>query len=227
MFDAIAARYDLLNHLLSAGMDRQWRRRAIAALQLRGHEMLLDLCAGTADLALAATDSSPSARRVIAIDFSGEMLRIARNKLAARPIELVRGDATRIPLASGTVDAVTIGFGIRNVERPLEACREIARVLGPNGKLVILEFSLPRSTLLRSLYLWYFRHLLPIIGRTISRHKTAYSYLPESVEAFPSPEEFSRQLRQSGFGTVNAVPMTFGVVYMFVAVKGTHADRVI
>jgi demethylmenaquinone methyltransferase/2-methoxy-6-polyprenyl-1,4-benzoquinol methylase len=223
MFDAIAARYDLLNHLLSAGLDRQWRRRAIAALRLSGREVLLDLCTGTGDLALAATDSTePSrhARRVIGIDFSGEMLRIAQRKAGARAIDLLRGDATRIPLAASSVDAVTIGFGIRNVERPLEACREIARVLRPDGTLVILEFSLPRSAMLRSFYLSYFRRVLPIIGRVISRHKTAYSYLPESVEAFPSPEEFSRQLRESGFGTVNAVPLTFGVVYMFVAVKG-------
>lgn len=230
MFDAIAARYDLLNHLLSAGLDRQWRRRAIAALRLSGRETLLDLCTGTGDLALAATegsDASRNARRVIGIDFSGEMLRMAQRKTGARPIDLLRGDATRIPLAANSVDAVTIGFGIRNVERPLEACREIVRVLRPNGTLVILEFSLPRSAMLRSFYLSYFRRVLPIIGRAISRHKTAYRYLPESVEAFPPPEEFSRQLRESGFGTVNAVPLTFGVVYMFVAVKDQRADRVV
>jgi demethylmenaquinone methyltransferase/2-methoxy-6-polyprenyl-1,4-benzoquinol methylase len=230
MFDAIAARYDLLNHLLSAGLDRQWRRRASAALRLTGRETVLDLCTGTGDLALVATESTePSgrARRVIGIDFSGEMLRIAHRKKGTRPIVLLRGDATRIPLAASSVDAVTIGFGIRNVERPLDACQEIARVLRPRGTLVILEFSLPRSAVLRSFYLSYFRRVLPLIGRVISRHKTAYSYLPESVEAFPSPEEFSRQLRESGFGTVNAVPLTFGVVYMFVAVKGERPSRVL
>jgi demethylmenaquinone methyltransferase/2-methoxy-6-polyprenyl-1,4-benzoquinol methylase len=230
MFDAIAARYDLLNHLLSAGLDRRWRRRAIAALRLSGRETVLDLCTGTGDLALAATEGSATsgrARRVVGIDFSGEMLRIAQRKADARPIYLLRGDATRIPLGDRRVDAVTIGFGIRNVERPLEACREIARVLRPNGILVILEFSLPRSPVLRSFYLSYFRRVLPLIGRAISRHKTAYSYLPESVEAFPSPEEFSQQLRDSGFGTVNAVPLTFGVVYMFVAVKSEGSGRVV
>jgi demethylmenaquinone methyltransferase/2-methoxy-6-polyprenyl-1,4-benzoquinol methylase len=230
MFDAIAARYDLLNHLLSAGLDRQWRRRAIATLQLSGRETLLDLCTGTGDLALAATEggeASHRARRVVGIDFSGEMLRIAQRKAGARPINLLRGDAARIPLAGGSVDAVTIGFGIRNVERPLEACREIARVLKPNGRLVILEFSLPKSTVLRSFYLSYFRRVLPLIGRVISRHTTAYRYLPQSVEAFPSPEDFSRQLRDSGFGTVDAVPLTFGVVYMFVAAKGERPGRVV
>ena len=125
------------------------------------------------------------------------------------------------------VDAVTIGFGIRNVEEPASACREIARVLRPGGTLVILEFSLPRSAALRNFYLWYFRKVLPLIGRLVSKHPSAYTYLPESVEAFPSPEEFSQQLRNAGFGTVRAVPLTFGVVYMFVAVKDAPATRVL
>ena len=190
MFDAIAARYDLLNHLLSAGLDRRWRRRAIAELGLRGHETVLDLCTGTADLALEATGGLTHARRVVGIDFSSEMLRLGRAKV---------------------------------VERPLDACRELVRVLRPNGTLVILEFSLPRTVVLRSFYLWYFRHVLPLIGRAISNHRNAYTYLPASVEAFPSPEEFSRQLRRSGFGTVRAIPLTFGVVYLFVAVKDATA----
>jgi demethylmenaquinone methyltransferase/2-methoxy-6-polyprenyl-1,4-benzoquinol methylase len=228
MFDAIAARYDLLNHLLSAGLDRQWRRRAVAALHLSGREIVLDLCTGTADLALAAVDTSPKARGVVGVDFSAEMLRVGERKVRGRrDIQLVRGDATHIPLAEGAVDGVTIGFGIRNVVRPLDALREIVRVLTPNGRLVILEFSLPRWKVVRSFYLWYFRRVLPTIGRLISRHKTAYSYLPQSVETFPSPEMFSQQLRQSGFGTVDAVPLTFGIVYMFVAIKGEPADRVV
>ena len=224
MFDAIAASYDLLNHLLSAGRDRHWRRRAVAALQLSGRETVLDLCTGTADLALAA--GGGRAHRVIGIDFSGEMLRIGRHKVSRvgspKPaaIDLIRGDATRIPLADATVDAVTIGFGIRNVEQPFVACREIARVLRQNGKLVILEFSLPRSPVLRSFYLWYFRHVLPLIGHAISGHASAYTYLPESVQAFPSPGEFLQQLRGAGFGTARAIPLTFGIVHMFVAEKG-------
>ena len=227
MFDAIATRYDFLNHLLSAGLDRQWRKRAIRELDLTGRETVLDLCTGTADLALEASASPHTPRRIVGIDFSGEMLRIGKTKTAGQPIYLVRGDATQIPLASGTVDAVTIGFGIRNVEHPIAACREIVRVLKPSGTLVILEFSLPRTALLRYGYLWYFRYVLPLVGRVISRHPSAYTYLPESVEAFPSPEEFVGQLRQSGFGTVRAVSLTFGVVYMFVAMKHGAATRVI
>ncbi|HKY21944.1 MAG TPA: bifunctional demethylmenaquinone methyltransferase/2-methoxy-6-polyprenyl-1,4-benzoquinol methylase UbiE [Vicinamibacterales bacterium] len=226
MFDAIAGRYDLLNHLLSVGLDKQWRKRAVTALQLTGRETVLDLCTGTADLALAAMSAAQPARRVIGIDFSAAMLQIGKDKVRrAGPIGpagvvLIRGDATHIPLNDATVDAVTIGFGIRNVEQPMEACREIVRVLRPGGRLVILEFSLPRSTVLRNFYLWYFRRVLPLIGRLISKHPSAYTYLPESVEAFPSAEAFADQLRSAGFGTVRAIPMTFGVVYMFVALKG-------
>ena len=232
MFDAIADRYDFLNHLLSAGLDKKWRKRAVDALQLTGRETVLDLCTGTADLALAATSGQRRARRVVGVDFSAAMLHIGKTKIdgagaSAPAIDLIRGDATRIPLGDATVDATTIGFGIRNVEQPAMACREIARVLRPGGTLVILEFSLPRSSALRSFYLWYFRKILPLIGRVISKHPSAYNYLPESVEAFPSPDAFSQQLQDAGFGTVRAVSLTFGIVYMFVAIKGPRGDRVL
>lgn len=229
MFDAIAERYDFLNHLLSAGLDTRWRRQAVEVLQLTGRETVLDLCTGTADLALAATSGARRARRVVGIDFSAAMLKIGKAKIGGRHtgIDLIRGDAACIPLRDDAVDATTIGFGIRNVEQPAAACREIARVLRPGGTLVILEFSLPRSSALRNFYLWYFRKVLPLIGRAVSKHPSAYRYLPESVEAFPSPEAFSQQLRDAGFGTVRAVPLTFGIVYMFVALKDRRVDRVL
>ena len=206
MFDAIAERYDFLNHLLSAGLDKRWRRQAIDVLQLTGRETVLDLCTGTADLALAAMSAQPRARRVVGVDFSAAMLQIGKTKIggagaSAPAIRLIRGDAMRIPLRDGTADAATIGFGIRNVEQPNSACREIARVLRPGGTLVILEFSLPRSPALRNFYLWYFRKILPLIGRVVSKHPSAYTYLPESVEAFPSPEEFAQH-----FGTQALAP---------------------
>src|SRR5688572_14703421 len=237
MFDAIAERYDFLNHLLSAGLDKRWRKQAIDALQLTGRETILDLCTGTADLALAATSGERRAKRVVGIDFSAAMLQIGHDKVrragpigpavTAPAVTLIRGDAMRIPLRDASVDATTIGFGIRNVEQPAVACQEIARVLRPAGTLVILEFSLPRSSVLRNFYLWYFRSILPLIGRLVSKHPSAYTYLPASVEAFPSPEEFCQQLRDAGFGTVRAVPLTFGIVYMFVAVKDPRGDRVL
>ena len=234
MFDSIAERYDFLNHLLSAGLDKRWRRQAIDVLELTGREMVLDLCTGTADLALAAATGERRAKQVIGIDFSAAMLQIGKEKVRrpgpegpGAPITLIRGDAMRIPLRDETVDATTIGFGIRNVEQPAAAWREIARVLRSGGTLVILEFSLPRAAALRSFYLWYFRKILPLVGRLISKHPSAYTYLPESVEAFPSPDAFVQQLRDAGFGTVRAVSLTFGVVYMFVAQKGPREARVL
>ncbi len=218
MFDAIASRYDLLNHLLSAGIDRYWRMRAIRSLGLTGTETVLDLCTGTADLAMAAARPG-RARHVLGIDFAGAMLRIGHEKVARAgldgAIRLVQGDAMVLPLADGSVDAVTIAFGIRNVADPLAACRDIRRVLRPGGRLAILEFGLPPARPVRALYLWYFRHVLPRIGRLVSRHSSAYTYLPASVGSFPAPAEFARLLETAGFTQVRANPLTLGIVYLY------------
>ncbi len=223
MFDAIAARYDLLNHVLSAGIDRRWRKRAIRSLGLTGCERLLDLCTGTADVALAAVQARPGARTVVGIDFAGAMLRLGLDKVRRAGVErrilLARGDATRVPLGTASVDAVTIAFGIRNVEDPRAACAEIARVLTTGGRLAILEFAVPTLPGLRQAYLWYFHHVLPRIGALVSRHDAAYTYLPDSVSAFATPDEFMTILRQAGFRDVAAVPLSFGVVYLYTARK--------
>ena len=222
MFDAIAPRYDLLNHLLSAGMDRRWRDRAVEALALPPGTRILDVCTGTGDLAIAAPRLVAPVS-VIAIDFSGEMLRLAQGKLRnlqlERTVRLVRADATRVPLPAACCDAATIGFGIRNVAEPERALSELARVLRPGGRLAILEFGHPRIPGIRTLYTWYFRYLLPLVGRTISKHKSAYSYLPQSVSAFPNPRAFAETMAKVGFEQVRAIPMTFGIVYLFVAEK--------
>jgi demethylmenaquinone methyltransferase/2-methoxy-6-polyprenyl-1,4-benzoquinol methylase len=224
MFDAIADRYDFLNHVLSAGIDRWWRRRAIQALSLSGGECVLDLCTGTADLAIAARTAVPGAARVIGVDFADAMLVVGRAKLLHQRLDgtvtLVRGDATRIPLADRSVDAVTIAFGIRNVDRPDAACAEIVRVLRPGGALAILEFAVPTTPLVRAGYLAYFRYVLPRIGGLISRHRSAYAYLPASVDAFDSPDQFVKVLRQSGLTGVRAVPLTFGIVFLYTARRG-------
>jgi demethylmenaquinone methyltransferase / 2-methoxy-6-polyprenyl-1,4-benzoquinol methylase len=222
MFDAIAPRYDLLNRVLSAGLDRRWRDRAVDALELANGARVLDLCTGTADLAIATVRRVPEAS-VVGVDFAGAMLRLGLGKVATlgldRSIRLVRGDATRIPVASASCDATTIAFGIRNVAEPERALAEIARVLRPNGRLAILEFGQPAIPGLRSLYSWYFRYVLPAIGRLVSRHTSAYSYLPASVGTFPSPAAFSGIIAAQGFSNVRAVPLTFGIVYLYVAQK--------
>jgi demethylmenaquinone methyltransferase / 2-methoxy-6-polyprenyl-1,4-benzoquinol methylase len=219
MFDAIAPRYDLLNHLLSAGIDKRWRKRAIASLGLTGRETLIDVCTGTADVALEAT----GAARVVGVDFAGAMLTLGLRKVHAanqsRRIGLIRGDAMRLPAGDRSADAATVAFGIRNVQRPEVACTEMARVLRAGGRLAILEFGVPRIPGVSSMYLWYFRRVLPLIGRMISGHTGAYSYLPASVGTFPPPAEFMTMLRQAGFTDVRAVPLTFGIVYLYTAVK--------
>jgi demethylmenaquinone methyltransferase/2-methoxy-6-polyprenyl-1,4-benzoquinol methylase len=221
MFDAIAGQYDFLNHLLSAGIDRRWRRKAIASLGLTGRERVLDLCTGTGDLALAAIDARPGAARVVGVDFAAAMLRIGLEKTRTRGLEsrvaLVRGDAVSIPAATASVDAVTVAFGIRNVQDTGRACEEMCRILRPGGRLAVLEFAIPTAPGVRGLYLWYFNRVLPRIGRLISKHNAAYGYLPASVGAFASPDEFVKILRQSGLTDIRAVPLTFGIVYLYTA----------
>ena len=223
MFDAIAGRYDFLNHFLSAGIDRRWRRQAVQSLGLTGSERVLDLCTGTGDLAIALRSGRPAAVRVIGIDFAAAMLAVGRDKLRRRGladrIHVVRADATRVPLPDGSVDGVTVGFGIRNVDDTAAACREMVRVLAPGGRLAILEFAVPASPLFRGIYMWYFRHVLPRLGRLISRHDMAYDYLPASVGAFASPADFAAVLRHAGFVDISARPLTFGSVVLYNAKK--------
>ena len=220
MFDAIARRYDLLNRLLSGGLDQRWRARAVAALGLKPTDVLVDVCTGTADVALSALSSPTPPACAVGVDFSREMLRLGVAKARRRrrrTLLLAQGDATRLPLPDRSADAATIAFGIRNVQQPDAACRELARVLRPGGRLAILEFGLPPSPRFRALYLWYARRVLPVIGRVVSRHRSAYAYLPESVGRFPPPEEFGHLLQACGFPHVEVVPLTFGIVYLYVA----------
>ena len=226
MFDAIAPRYDLLNHLLSAGIDRRWRARAIATLGLTGRETVIDVCTGTADVALEARRRG--AHRVMGVDFAGGMLALGLRKVRAASddrVVLVRGDAMRLPASAGSADAATVAFGIRNVQEPALACTELARVLRPGGRLAILEFGMPHVPGVSTLYRWYFSRVLPFIGRRISGHTAAYSYLPASVGTFPPPADFMALLRRSGFSDVRAVPLTFGIVYLYTAVKPVVGRR--
>jgi demethylmenaquinone methyltransferase/2-methoxy-6-polyprenyl-1,4-benzoquinol methylase len=230
MFDAIAPRYDLLNRVLSAGIDRRWRRTAIASLGLTGSEVLLDVCTGTADVALEARMPSGhrgtgAAGRVVGVDFAAAMLARGLQKVRGAGeesrVHLVRGDASRLPVRDAAADAATVAFGIRNVQHPELACAEMARALKPGGRLAVLEFGVPRIPGISTLYLWYFKYLLPLVGRTVSGHAVAYSYLPASVRTFPPPEEFMTILRQTGFRDVRAVPLTLGIVYLYTARRGS------
>jgi len=220
MFDSIAPRYDLLNRVLSAGMDRGWRERAVGVLALGPGTRLLDLCTGTADVAIAAAHQS-NGPSVVGIDFAGAMLKLGLKKIREAGLEqrirLIRADATRIPLGDRTCDGATIAFGIRNVAEPERALAELSRVLRPGARLAILEFGQPRIPGVRTLYAWYFRYLLPLVGRFVSKHQSAYSYLPASVGTFPPPAEFARVIARNGFTKVQPVPLTFGIVYLYVA----------
>jgi demethylmenaquinone methyltransferase/2-methoxy-6-polyprenyl-1,4-benzoquinol methylase len=213
MFDRIAGRYDLLNRLLSAGTDRRWRRSCVDLLELRGPARVLDLCTGTADLLVEALRRN-AGHRGVGVDLSEQMLRRGAAKLRRRGLDarahLAAGDAEGLPLPSASFDAAAIGFGIRNVGNPAMALAEICRVLRPGGRLVVLEFSLPRGWL-GAVYRRYFRGVLPRIGALVSGDAAAYAYLPASVERFPTPEAFAALMERAGFTAVRWRLLTGGI----------------
>jgi demethylmenaquinone methyltransferase/2-methoxy-6-polyprenyl-1,4-benzoquinol methylase len=229
MFDAIAARYDLLNHLLSLGLDSRWRAEAIRAADLRPGDALVDLCAGTCDLAIAAVSGCDGLARVLAIDLAAEMLRRGLAKIRRRslqvPISVIRGDASALPVRPASVDVTMVAFGIRNTQAPALVFREVHRVLRDGGRFVVLEFGIPTVPLVGWLYLQYFRRILPAVGRLISRHPHAYSYLPDSVAGFPSPGAIAEALGACGFSARTPVRLTHGVVYLYVAEKEADGVR--
>lgn len=211
MFTAIAPRYDLLNHLLSLNIDRWWRRRAIARLGWSGRPTgtYLDLCAGTLDLAAQLSRQRAFRGRVVGADFVVPMLKLGRGK--ASRIRPVGADALGLPFAGASFDGCTVGFGVRNLEDLRAGLVEMARVLKPGARLVVLEFTTPSFGPLRALYLFYFRRVLPLVGRIVSRHGTAYTYLPNSVLEFPDPDTFAGLLREAGFDDVGVESLTAGI----------------
>jgi demethylmenaquinone methyltransferase/2-methoxy-6-polyprenyl-1,4-benzoquinol methylase len=217
LFAKVAPRYDFLNHLLSLGIDRSWRRQAVAALSLGPKELLLDLCCGTGDLALAA---APRAR-VVGCDFTWEMLVRARSKSiqAGLPLALAAGDALRLPFAEGAFDSVSVAFGLRNLEDPRAGLREMRRVLRSGGRLAVLEFSHPTHFLLKMPYWVYLNGLLPVVGRLISRRREAYRYLADSIGSFPAPEVLSTLLEEEGFREPRFRLLSGGIVAVHQAVR--------
>ncbi|MDX9857675.1 MAG: bifunctional demethylmenaquinone methyltransferase/2-methoxy-6-polyprenyl-1,4-benzoquinol methylase UbiE [candidate division Zixibacteria bacterium] len=222
MFDRIAGRYDLLNHLLSANRDRSWRARMISHLPPGNELHVLDLATGTADQLLALYDSG-RLRGGIGLDPAEQMLSIGRKKIAGRMLDSVlrleKGRAERLPFDDNVFDAVTISFGIRNVSDVSTSLQEMRRVLKPGGRALILEFSLPSNSVLRRVYLWYFRSVLPRLGGIISGDRTAYRYLNRSVESFPYGEEFLGLLRAAGFSAPEQYPLTYGIATLYRADK--------
>jgi demethylmenaquinone methyltransferase/2-methoxy-6-polyprenyl-1,4-benzoquinol methylase len=218
MFDAVAPRYDLLNRVLSAGIDRYWRSRAVRTLRAEQPRRVLDVATGTADLALKA-QRTLHPRETIGIDLSAKMLDRGREKieqagLAAR-IALQRADAADLPFDDGAFDAAFVAFGVRNFEDLDAGLGDIRRVLRPGGALVVLEFSTPRTTPIKQLYAWYSRHVLPRIGGLLSPDQGAYEYLPSSVAAFPDGVDFLRRMEGTGFVDLTWTPLTFGIASLY------------
>jgi demethylmenaquinone methyltransferase / 2-methoxy-6-polyprenyl-1,4-benzoquinol methylase len=218
MFSDIAPRYDLLNHLLTLNMDRRWRRLAVDGL-LEGGDMsgrYLDACAGTLDMAAEIAGRDSFHGLVVASDFARPMLERGRAKVGALPVALACADALRLPHAAGAFDGAIVGFGVRNFADLEAGLRELRRVVVPGGRLVVLELTTPRRGPLRALYLLYFARLLPLVGRLVSGHDTAYAYLPASVRAFPEPDRLARLMEAAGFERVRYRTLMAGIVAIHV-----------
>jgi demethylmenaquinone methyltransferase/2-methoxy-6-polyprenyl-1,4-benzoquinol methylase len=220
MFSAIAPRYDLLNHLLSLNIDRGWRRRAIAALDWgrAPDATYLDLCAGTLDVAASLARQRGFRGRVLGADFAEPMLREGLGK-ATSAVSPVVADALELPLPSESIAATIVAFGVRNVSDLDAALKEVHRVLARDGRFVILEFTTPRNTVMRSLYHFYFHRVLPFLGGIISGHRAAYQYLPASVANFPPEEQLAARMRNAGFANVRWESLSFGIAAIHVGAK--------
>ncbi len=219
MFDRISARYDLLNHLLSFGQDIRWRRKMVRLIPVGDALEVLDIATGTADQAISMARSHKNIRQVTGIDLAEMMLEKGKVKIDKQGLSdriiLQAGDACALRFADKSFDVVTISFGIRNVEKLEKALAEMYRVLKSDGKVLILEFSLPAIPLIRTVYLFYFRYILPKLGGIISGDKTAYRYLNETVETFPFGSEFCNLLERAGFVQVISTPLTLGVAAIY------------
>ena len=221
MFNNIAHKYDFLNRSLSMGIDIIWRKKAIAQLKEIQPKMILDVATGTGDVALEAMNLNPD--KIIGLDISTGMLELGREKIAKRnlsaKIDMVEGDSENLPFEDNKFDAVTVAFGVRNFENLLKGLKEINRVLRPGGKLVVLEFSQPKNFPIKQLYWFYFNNILPLFGKMLSKDDSAYTYLPESVKAFPDGQNFLNVMNEAGFKSSTSKTLTFGISSIYTGLK--------
>lgn len=221
MFDNISGHYDFLNHFLSAGIDILWRKKAIKMLKSHQPKLILDIATGTGDFAIEALALNPD--KVIGVDISEGMLEVGRKKLIKKGldqrIELQPGDSERLLFDDNKFDAVIVAFGVRNFENLEKGLKDMHRVLRSGGKVVILEFSKPVTFPFKQVYQFYFKWILPKIGRLISKDSSAYTYLPESVNEFPDGKRFVEILDKTGFKNTECKPLTLGISSIYTGIK--------
>ena len=221
MFNSISGKYDFLNHFLSLGIDILWRKRAVRLLTKYQPQLILDIATGTGDFAIEALSLKP--KKIIGVDISEGMLSVGREKLIKKnltdKIELISGDSEFLPFEDNFFDAVIVSFGVRNFENLEKGLSDMLRVLKPGGKVVILEFSKPKSFPFKQLYKFYFQWILPKIGKLISKNHAAYTYLPDSVQAFPDGDDFLNILDKIGFQKNQCTPLTLGISSIYFGSK--------
>ncbi len=221
MFNNISHRYDFLNHFLSLGIDILWRKKAIKLLKADQPKQILDIATGTGDFAIEALALNPD--RVVGVDISSGMLEMGKQKMKRKKIDHIidmqMGDSEKLLFEDNTFDAAIVAFGVRNFENLKQGLIDMHRVVKPGGKTVIIEFSRPRTFPMKQLYSFYFKSILPVIGKLISKDQSAYTYLPESVDAFPDGQNFLDILREVGYKKTECKPLTFGIASIYIGVK--------
>ena len=221
MFDNISPKYDFLNHLLSGGIDIYWRKRAIKLLKKSQPRVILDIATGTGDFAIEALALKPE--KIIGVDISEGMLAVGRQKIQKLGkqaiIELRTGDSESLPFTNNYFDAVIVSFGVRNFENLLAGLTDMQRIMKPGGTCVVVEFSKPKAFPFKQVYNFYFKYILPTVGKIVSKDQSAYTYLPESVQAFPDGNDFLTIFEKAGFTNTQCIPLTFGICSIYVGHK--------